>query len=1059
MLDPLSAFSVACNVLHVIELGVKVLSKAMDYRKSETGILPEQKDLRDVLQTLNGLNTDLQASLLQQTASKQHTVEETHLLEANNQCLRLSKELIDFLDRLKLRDKHAMFDSLRVSIKTLWHKDKMDAMEKSLSSARDNLNVAFLVYMKYVNKCRVCYTVVTLYCSSKQATQAPHNEILKNVTRTEGTILQAVASTSESLQDDIKSLVVQLDNISLDSMQQTVAQFAASHRDLLEHLSNRLGAAFTMHMNFKVLYDKNHIAAARQSVLDGLHFPQIRERKDHILKAHNETYQWILEPKQGGTQRWDDFISWIRASSGESRIYWVQGKIGSGKTTLLRFLDDNLSLFKHASPWAKDAVVVKASCFIWNAGNKLQKSAAGIFRTLLTQLFEQTPELIPQVVGLKRWQTARLVGNHVTDWTDSELQECLREYILCATRSRKVFLLVDGLDELEGTDEAREDLIDLLVALAMNENVKICLSSRPWNIFQDAFGSCPQLRLEDLTYNDISLYIRRQLYSNNRFNKLMQYDTTAAEGLVASLISKAAGVFLWVRLVVKQLLRGLRDGDSIRALNKKIEEIPAGLDDLFMRLMESIEPQDRKEASELLQLALYDEDEFVSLHSNRLLDFSFIEEGKPDFALEPSYIFSGLDFANTGAMAFRLESTMRKLSSRCMGLLECHRDVDEFFELSDSQEWSERESSTTTDRRYMIDAAEMLDDSEVFPTPNLIVDFLHRSLRDFLLTPKIQALLHRYTQGPYDARMFFRNARLVQLLALNHVGANPDVAVGLASYILSTLTVPDYRETPSAAGVATKIQPLIDNLVRFPASGKSYWYLCCVLSSWYDESSTFLTLAIDFGLNSYIRAHLTRQSVQNKEDRPILDYILRPRFGKALTTGCVGNHMPDPAFLNSVLGFGADPNQSYQGVPIWALFLCFIADNFGEGIPVTSSINVCAYTEALTIMIQNGADVLLPKSWLSDVGYFEQYCGDRWLDDTPDERFSRRFPKILPKIQGSVTENTIYAVSNLLEHFSDHFGFRVGTLKALVQQREAKVLASAPSNQVASSGMDRIRDS
>ena len=148
MLDPLSAFSVACNVLHVVELGVKVLSKAMEYREAETGILTEQKDLRDVSQTLHSLNTDLQASLPQQTASKQPTVEEAHLLEANNQCLRLSKELIDFLDRLKLRDKHAVFGSLRIGIKTLWHKDKMDAMEKSLSSARDNLNVAFLVYMK-----------------------------------------------------------------------------------------------------------------------------------------------------------------------------------------------------------------------------------------------------------------------------------------------------------------------------------------------------------------------------------------------------------------------------------------------------------------------------------------------------------------------------------------------------------------------------------------------------------------------------------------------------------------------------------------------------------------------------------------------------------------------------------------------------------------------------------------------------------------------------------------------------------------------------------------------
>ena len=150
MLDPLSAFSVACNVLHVIELGVKVLSRAMDYREAETGVLTEQKGLRDVSQTLNSLNTDLQASLSQQTGSKQHTVEEAHLLEANNQCLRLSKELIEFLDRLKLKDKHAAFNSLRLSIKTLWHKDKIDALEKSLSSARDNLNVAFLVYMKYV---------------------------------------------------------------------------------------------------------------------------------------------------------------------------------------------------------------------------------------------------------------------------------------------------------------------------------------------------------------------------------------------------------------------------------------------------------------------------------------------------------------------------------------------------------------------------------------------------------------------------------------------------------------------------------------------------------------------------------------------------------------------------------------------------------------------------------------------------------------------------------------------------------------------------------------------
>lgn len=889
---------------------------------------------------------------------------------------------------------------------------------------------------------------------------------MKNTTRVEGNILQAVASASDSLQDDIKSLAEQLNNVCLDSVQQTVAQFTASHRDLLEHLSNRLDSIFALHTDFRTLSDESQIAAARQSILDSLHFPQIRERRDHILRAHNETYQWILEPKQGGTQRWDDFISWLRASSSESRIYWVHGKIGAGKTTLLRFLDDNLSLHKHMLPWAKEAAVVRASCFFWNAGNKLQKSTTGLLRTLLAQLFEQTPDLVPRVVQLRKWQTVRLAGNHIIDWTDSELQDCLREYILCASKSRKVFLLVDGLDEFEGTDEAREDLIDLLVALAAYENVKMCLSSRPWNIFRDAFGSYPQLKLEDLTYTDISAYVREQLYGNKRFHKLMLYDTVATEGLVASLISKAAGVFLWVRLVLKQLLRGLRDGDGIGALSKKVKEISADLDEYFMRLMESIEPQNRKEASELLQLALYDEDEFVSLHSKCLLDFSFIEEGKPDFALNPFYNFSGLGITDTGAMAFRLESTMRKLNSRCIGLLECDGEADQVFQLRKFQQESDDEASTTTDFGCLrsgkvnvpSDPAKSVDYSEVLTTAHLTIDFLHRSLRDFLLTPKVQILLHQYTQGPYDARMFFRNARLVQLVTLNKVEVDLYAAVGLASYIMSTLTVPKYRDTSSAAAVATIMRPVIENLVRFERTEMiSGWYICCVLQSWHDEDSTFLTLAIDFGLDSYVRAHLTPQSVQSKKGRPILDYILRPRFPEERGTICVGNQLPDSALLNTVLEFGADPNQRYQGVSIWALFLCFIADQFGEETPVGTFIEDAAYFEALNIMIQNGADVLLPRNWLSDAAYFEAYGRNNLFDEVPDERLWRRFPNITPTIQGSTRNDTFYAVSDLLEHFRDRFGFSLDMLKTLVLQREAQSLASAPSSQFASSSTHGVR--
>ena len=150
VLVPLSAFSVACNVLQMIETGVKVLSKAADYRNSERGVLAEQRDLRDVLYSLNTLSTHLSSSLPEVGAMRQHTSEEARLLEANRQCQRLSQEFIEFLDCSKLKDRYAVLDSLRVSVKPLWHKDKMEAMQKALSQARDNLNVAFLVYIKFI---------------------------------------------------------------------------------------------------------------------------------------------------------------------------------------------------------------------------------------------------------------------------------------------------------------------------------------------------------------------------------------------------------------------------------------------------------------------------------------------------------------------------------------------------------------------------------------------------------------------------------------------------------------------------------------------------------------------------------------------------------------------------------------------------------------------------------------------------------------------------------------------------------------------------------------------
>lgn len=293
------------------------------------------------------------------------------------------------------------------------------------------------------------------------------------------------------LQDNIDLLSKRLADVTLDTAQQTVSHFTASHHDMLKILSDRLDSIAALHNDFRTGSDEQRIVDARQKIRDSLYFPQIHDRKSHIVRPYNKTYQWILDPTHRPTQSWSHFTSWLGSSGGEGHIYWVSGKIGAGKTTLLRFLDQNVDPAVHMHPWAEKAPLVKASCFFWRAGSTLQKSMGGLLQTLLLQLFEQTPEFISKAVQLKTWQTACFANSNSIHWTDAELRECLWEYILCATKSKKIFLLVDGLDEFGGTDDELEDLVKFMVHAATHENVKICLSSRPWNIFLDAFEGYP----------------------------------------------------------------------------------------------------------------------------------------------------------------------------------------------------------------------------------------------------------------------------------------------------------------------------------------------------------------------------------------------------------------------------------------------------------------------------------------------------------------------------------------------------------------------------------------
>jgi hypothetical protein len=82
--------------------------------------------------------------------------------------------------------------------------------------------------------------------------------------------------------------------------------------------------------------------------------------------------------------------------------------------------------------------------------------------------------------------------------------------------------LIDALDEYEGDHGAVAEIVKML---SQNPDIKLCVSSREWNVFAYHFSSVDprqKLRLQDYTKEDIKTYIRATIESDQRFQDFEQ---------------------------------------------------------------------------------------------------------------------------------------------------------------------------------------------------------------------------------------------------------------------------------------------------------------------------------------------------------------------------------------------------------------------------------------------------------------------------------------------------------------------------------------------------------
>ena len=480
------------------------------------------------------------------------------------------------------------------------------------------------------------------------------------------------------------------------------------------------------------LADQAQTAEQEQRILDSLVFKSIKVRYSKIPTAHTNTFEWIFDDKASSSAKVVPFKKWLQSGSG---VFWIAGKAGSGKSTLMKHLYDHQKVRKLLQPWTGDKRLVTAGFFFWNAGHELQRTQEGLLQSMLFEVLRQSPALIEKTCP-GRWNAKHLFD--ITEpWTRDELVEAFRTLILLSAVDTKFCLFVDGLDEYSGD---HRELVHLLQTVFDSSVIKLCVSSRPWNIFQEVFGQseASQLLLEELTKDDIRTYVRDLLEDNDSFRALKERDHRYQE-LVNEITGKARGVFLWVTLVVRSLLHGLTNADSVRDLQRRLRRLPEELEPYFRHMLDGVEPIYRKESAELFEISL------AAAEPYTLMTYHFADDECLLFdCLDPRY--PSLDPLEPDDFSQRLQTTRKRINARCLGLVEV-REI--------------RSEQTFTD-----------------PYKWYTVDFLHRTVRDFLQTKDIRDLLNERIEPGFHVHNVLCTAFVRQLQYLRLTLSEDDLKPG-----------------------------------------------------------------------------------------------------------------------------------------------------------------------------------------------------------------------------------------------------------------------------------------
>ncbi|KAI1457452.1 hypothetical protein F4805DRAFT_428754 [Annulohypoxylon moriforme] len=621
-MEPLSALSLAGNILQFIEFTTKLLSSSVEIYKSSTGTLVS----RDALEIKCRQLSDLSNGFVTTSRSTQPSASELALRSIANSCRDDCARLVTALNSLKVDGgNHRVWKSFRAALKSAW---KEDQEIESLT-----------------NKLKELQSTMTLHiCAISNEWLQNMNQHLRNLERQHAALdkLEEISSNLQEIRSRISMPDFVFSSTELNELANKVSHLSLTKRD----------------------------SVREQMVLNSLNYSSRKERHDKIPEAHARTFSWIFETPNRELTSGGDFMKWLHESDD---VFWITGKPGSGKSTLMKYLANHPKTMDAVKQWAAPERVLVASHFFWLSGIPVQKSMEGLLQNLLYEIFEQCPELIAETCP-SRWERSSSCLTK-QDWTLTDMLDCFQAMKRNCNSMVKFCFFVDGLDEFDGD---YMDISQILLEIAKCPRIKLCVASRPLNEFQDQFGANTSiiLRVHELTRNDIMNYARCRLEEHPRWS-VLGLDAQAAQQFLENIADSARGVFLWVTLVIQSLRNGLSNDDTMDDLDARLNALPKTLETFYKYMLDSVESVYRRKSAHLLQMQLASQHESIQRQDLKQMPWIMAllheqEHSNPDYAIDMPW----KPLTTTDIQTLR-ERTSRRLNAKCCCMIEiCGKNLE-----------------------------------------------------------------------------------------------------------------------------------------------------------------------------------------------------------------------------------------------------------------------------------------------------------------------------------------------------------------------------------------------